>query len=290
MQYPNHDVPGLPPPPLLPPGWETAMDPVSGRSYYANRSTGETSWVPPSYFPTAAPPPPAIQPPPPTTTTEKYWPIPTHPQHPQTIHASAHPVVPQQLTQPSMYDLHGTNVMAVLGITQPNHSQLYPSNQPFSAMALSNVPNHVIPTQQQIEPMNIINNNTLSSGLGPSTAVSLGMLVPSVRAMIDAENTQRVTQQVLYIPPRLELDGLTAGAIADLCCVSRDLKARNVDGGDFAGGGRVGKREEGNDDEGDQCYTPLQPFLLPVSSVPPHIEQGRVDIRLHSLHRELGKI
>ncbi|KAL3827538.1 hypothetical protein ACHAXA_002035 [Cyclostephanos tholiformis] len=157
-------------------------------------------------------------------------------------------------------------------------------------MALSNTPNHIMSNQQQIEPMSTINNNPPSSGLGPSTAVSFGMLVPSVRAMIDAENTQRVTQNVLYIPPKLELEGLTAGAIADLCYVTRDLKARNVDGGDFAGGGRVGKREEGDDEEADQCYTPLQPFSLPVSSVPPHIEQGRVEIRLHALHRELGKI
>ena len=133
-------------------------------------------------------------------------------------------------------------------------------------------------------------NNTLSSGLGPPTAVSLGMLVPFVRAMIDAENTQKVTQNVLYIPPKLELEGLTAGAIADLCNVSRDLKAQNVDGGDFAGGGRIVKHEGGEGEEADQCYTPLRPFSLPVSSVPPHIEPGRVDIRLHALHRELGKI
>jgi hypothetical protein len=268
------------------------MDPVSGRNYFANRSTGETSWVPPSFFPPLAPSPPTIQPPPPPLLNEHYRQIPTHPQHPQTIYPSAQSVVPQQVTQLSMYDLQGTNGMPILGAAQqPNYSQLYPSNQPqMPDMALSNVPNDNMSTQQQIEPMSTINNNTPPSGLGPSTAVSLGMLVPSVRAMIDAENTQRVTQQVLYIPPRLELEGLTAGAIADLCCVSRDLKARNVDGGDFAGGGRIGKREEGNDDEVDQCYTPLQPFLLPVSSVPPHIEQGRVDIRLHSLHRELGKI
>jgi len=31
----------------LPPGWEQALDPASGKVYYANRSTGETSWTPP---------------------------------------------------------------------------------------------------------------------------------------------------------------------------------------------------------------------------------------------------
>ncbi|CAE7565076.1 pub1 [Symbiodinium natans] len=34
--------------PALPPGWEQAVDPASGKVYYANRSTGETSWVPPA--------------------------------------------------------------------------------------------------------------------------------------------------------------------------------------------------------------------------------------------------
>eukprot|EP00928_Gymnodinium_smaydae_P001075 TRINITY_DN1039_c0_g1_i1.p1 TRINITY_DN1039_c0_g1~~TRINITY_DN1039_c0_g1_i1.p1 ORF type:complete len:303 (+),score=36.94 TRINITY_DN1039_c0_g1_i1:60-911(+) len=32
----------------LPPGWEQATDPASGRAYYCNRSTGETSWTPPA--------------------------------------------------------------------------------------------------------------------------------------------------------------------------------------------------------------------------------------------------
>lgn len=32
----------------LPLGWEQATDPSSGRTYYANRTTGETSWTPPA--------------------------------------------------------------------------------------------------------------------------------------------------------------------------------------------------------------------------------------------------
>merc|ERR1719230_231470 len=44
--------------PALPPGWEQATDPATGRPYYANRSTGETSWTPPT------PPPQNFGPPP----------------------------------------------------------------------------------------------------------------------------------------------------------------------------------------------------------------------------------
>lgn len=42
------------PPPPLPPGWVAATDPLSGNIYYANPTTGETSWQPP---PPLAPPP-----------------------------------------------------------------------------------------------------------------------------------------------------------------------------------------------------------------------------------------
>lgn len=51
--------------PQLPPGWLAVTDPVSNRVYFANPSTGQTSWEPP--VPVSAPPPPPvfIQPPPP---------------------------------------------------------------------------------------------------------------------------------------------------------------------------------------------------------------------------------
>jgi len=40
---------GAPPPPGggLPPGWGSAVDPASGRTYYVNSATGATSWEPP---------------------------------------------------------------------------------------------------------------------------------------------------------------------------------------------------------------------------------------------------
>merc|ERR1711957_264203 len=31
----------------LPPGWDQANDPASGKTYYFNRATGETKWEPP---------------------------------------------------------------------------------------------------------------------------------------------------------------------------------------------------------------------------------------------------
>eukprot|EP00913_Durusdinium_trenchii_P012258 g11510.t1 len=43
----------------LPPGWESAQDPASGKTYYFNRATNETSWTPPA-APAAPPPAPAM--------------------------------------------------------------------------------------------------------------------------------------------------------------------------------------------------------------------------------------
>merc|ERR1712151_437890 len=58
LAMPGLAIPGMPDLggiPLLPPGWEQATDPASGRPYYANRSTGETSWTPPPAQPLAMP-------------------------------------------------------------------------------------------------------------------------------------------------------------------------------------------------------------------------------------------
>jgi|AntRauTorckE5430_2_1112549.scaffolds.fasta_scaffold11452_3 hypothetical protein len=46
--------------PLLPPGWVTANDPISGHPYYANPNTGETSWQPPAVSIPPPPPPPPL--------------------------------------------------------------------------------------------------------------------------------------------------------------------------------------------------------------------------------------
>lgn len=42
--------------PGLPPGWEMISDPASGRPYYCNRATGQSSWEPPAGQPAAPPP------------------------------------------------------------------------------------------------------------------------------------------------------------------------------------------------------------------------------------------
>jgi len=43
-------------PPALPPGWEQITDPSSGRPYFCNRQTGQSSWEPPAAAPAGPPP------------------------------------------------------------------------------------------------------------------------------------------------------------------------------------------------------------------------------------------
>ena len=329
MQYPNHQpapgqqgqdvVPSLfpaPPPPPLPPGWEQANDPASGRIYFANRSTGETSWTPPAvHFP---PPPHNMLQPPPMQHVQQPNSDMYHQQQMILASAPAAVVQPQQqimMAQPDMNNIQPFNNVSIMQSNYSTAQQQYVPNQPqvvihtSASSEPSNIihsvmqPNSHMQTPQQLETQSRINNSNTSSGggLGPSTATSQGMLVPSIRAMINEEYTQKVNQQQagsVQSPPKLELEGLTAGAVADLCNVTREIKSRNnVDGGDFAeddGGIDIVHKQQQQgqegDDEADQYYAPLQPFTLPVSAIPPHIEPGRVDIRLHALHTKLGKI
>ena len=115
-----------------------------------------------------------------------------------------------------------------------------------------------------------------------STATTPGLLVQSVRSMMNSEMSKNP-------PPKLELEGLTAGSIADLCNITSEFKAKtsHIDKGDFADDGHT---QTATIDDGDHYYSPLEPFALPVSSRPQHIEAGRLDIRLNALYTKLNRI
>lgn len=216
--------------------WEQATDPVSGRVYFFNRSTGETSWSPPVYL---APPPHQIPPPP--------------PQH-QRQH---HNIVIGQTSVPN-----ATTTAVPLQYQQQQ-------TQPLTA------------------PQNT--NNAVTYKLDSSTATTPGLLIPSIRATIDKEQAQKTSIR------KIELEGVSAGTIADLCNVSREWRSRNlhVDGGDFAAEKNVQEEASNvnvNNEAANHYYKPLQPFSLPLQSRPPHVEPGRVDIRLHALYSKLRSL
>ena len=210
--------------------WEQAIDPVSGKGYYANRSTGETSWTPPPHF-FPPPPPPPLQ----------------HQQHQRIIDQT--------------------------------------------------ISHHAIPLAAQVQPLNSQHNNTslhsTSNGsntatynLDPSTTTTPSLLVPSIRAIIDKEQTTQKERKL-----KIELEGVSAGTIADLCNISMEWRSRNVhiDGGDFSSTDKNDATST-SDEAANHYYKPLQPFSLPLQSRPPHIEEGRIGIRIHSLYSKLGRI
>ncbi|KAL7520423.1 hypothetical protein ACHAWX_005148 [Stephanocyclus meneghinianus] len=251
---------------------------ASGRHYFANRSTGETSWEPPLPPP---PPPPYFAPPPPVPLP------PTAPSNPGMMqqvqnHQCLNPVFPAPF-------VHHTSMPM-------GHAPHFPPPQPIQPIHTLN------PTSEPIIPPVAPTTGKVGYHLNASTSTTPGLLVPSIRAMIQAEHAQTSSSSGNGAPlPKIELEGLTAGAIADLCNITTEFRAGTVriDKGDFAEEGDASSA--GNHDshavaEGpkaedvNQYYVPLRPLELPVASRPPHIEAGRVDIRLHSLYSKLNRI
>eukprot|EP00401_Gymnodinium_catenatum_P009751 CAMPEP_0117523974 /NCGR_PEP_ID=MMETSP0784-20121206/35003_1 /TAXON_ID=39447 /ORGANISM="" /LENGTH=288 /DNA_ID=CAMNT_0005320101 /DNA_START=22 /DNA_END=888 /DNA_ORIENTATION=- len=72
----------------LPPGWEQATDPASGKVYYFNRSTNETTWT----LPTGSPGP---------ETSTYAQPSPTQPMQPEQAAQATQASQPEQLPQPT---------------------------------------------------------------------------------------------------------------------------------------------------------------------------------------------
>lgn len=227
--------------------WAQVVDPVSGRLYYANSSTGETSWSSPSvhFFP--PPPPPQLG-----------------------VAAQQH------------HHVIGISCVAPYTTILPAAQLQHQCTQPL--------------TVQQNANINALHssNYSVTYQLDPLTATTPGLLVPSLRAIIDKEQAQTAQKQ------KIELEGVSAGTIADLCNVSREWRSRNVDidGGDFAGQGvsthhdqkNESQSSAENDEAANYYYMPLQPFSLALQSRPPHIEPGRVDIRMHALYSKLRSL
>lgn len=237
---------------------------ASGRHYYANRASGETSWEPPL----PPPPPPRFSVPPPPPSQPPMVPLNQGAMlHQNPVHSQQHqqsqqfnPAFPPPILQIPQ------NTQIPVG--HPTH---FPPPQPMLT-GQANI----------IQPEQIQTTGKVGYQFDSSTATTPGLLVPSVRSMMNAE----ISKNPL---PRLELEGLTAGAVADLCNVTTEFRARttNIDKGDFADDGET---QPASSDDMNQYYMPLEPFALPVASRAPHIEAGRVDIRLHALYSKLNRI
>jgi len=241
------------PPPLqtapLPPGWIAVTDPVSGRVYYANSITGQTTWEPPAPVPPPPPPPPTTIPPPPLR------------QHPLPVNNNnfAANIVP--------------SVAGTFPFQNPEATRML---QPHSTGVTVDAA-----TQQEI----MINN--CNSIQVPNTLNIKGLLIPSTRALITNEllsfnATSTSTLQdgsEKELMKQLEFSELSSGTVADLARVQTEYRME-----------QLGQTVEEDDVKKQWYYEPIKAFELPIVSKTPHIEPGRVEIRLVSLMDALGKI
>ena len=116
-----------------------------------------------------------------------------------------------------------------------------------------------------------INGRTAPQSL-TNEKTGVGEIVSQVRALIDTDWTlDRGGEE-----GALELPELSAGALADLCHMQEEF------------------REVGNGVEGSGAakapYEPLEPHALRSTVRRPHIEPGRVEIRMMALYDKLRQL
>jgi len=243
-----HLHPPPPPPPLsLPPGWITATDPVSGRIYYANPTTGQTSWEPPVPVPV---------------------PIPVLVPVPVALPA---PQIMAPPPQPSGMHMNMNMNM--------NHSMSSTSNNN------NNPGSNMMGQPSSYEYSSSLLNTTMNMSMPMKSSLSLNaahLLIPSTRAIVNkihSEQKEDTTTDTSTDSAELHM---SAGKIADLSHIQTNYRHEIMY--------NHMENTRKHDIDAKYAYEPLKPFSLPVTLVVPHVEGGRVDIRLMTLMETLGKI
>ena len=274
--------PLFPPPPtpssqiLLPPGWMSVIDPASGRTYYANPTTGQTSWEPPSL---SLPPPPPPPPPPPSAVNPQGLTLNTSNDHLQ--------YNPHHYNAPQLNHGSGGGGYHVNAAIQPVTSTSTPTTgSTITASSIASTPING----------SLTNSNTNTTISHVSTLKNVGLFIPAVRAIVQSADSSSCEQEQEQVQSTnngnnnnisLEFSDISTGVIADLAHVQSIYREQQ-------------KLEQGGDDDDPEneeeedrkkyYYEPLKPMDLPIASRAPHIEFGRVDIRLMSLMDALGKL
>ncbi|CAB9520060.1 domain protein [Seminavis robusta] len=228
----------------LPAGWTSAIDPSSGRVYYANSTTGESSWEPPS--------------------------IPQGQDFQQLNR--------RRQDEP---DYHGRQQQDYHGQRQEydrpqNHQQQRQYESPAQPAHQYQEQHHgrnpLLEAQQQplesstehgSRPAALTTTTKTSTVSSVSALASSGLLVPAARAIVDSDQDVNTRKDI-------ELYGITAGQLADLCAIQKEeMSERQIE---------------------FKPYTPITPYAISNTARRPPMEPGRLEIRLHSLYNQLRKI
>ena len=186
--------------PQLPSGWMEAVDPTTGRIYYANATTGESSWDIPllQHQPNPHPPPP-----PQYSVHQNYQ----YPQQPSNINVNDFY---------SNNNLNSSETNAFTYHTSGNHNSgttvqlCHVAQQQQPQQAWSSAPTH---QSQMMHPANTVQNDAYASNTLSS----------------DVTTTNDTNIKKEYEPIDHELRMLSAGQIADLCYIQQQLQYDNND-------------------------------------------------------------
>ena len=248
---------------VLPPGWERAVDPRTGKTYYANRSTRETRWTPPSPRPPIQKEPPAAPP-----TPE------AHPHKPEVaaaLHqASSTHDVSSTARSSSRSSSSKTRKRRKHDHGSPHHhdSKERSSKEGRSAGSSSSTPRDSGGSgsqrrsatssskegQQSKNPLYAASKYNAAS-TDPSKLISMARTMLNKSAAFPSQS----------IDSDLELNSITPGQIADLCHIQHRSKTSGQ----------------------TMAYTPLNPFRMSVQSEAPPDEGARIKARLAALKRKL---
>lgn len=185
----------------LPPGWVQTIDPSSGRMYYANATTGESSWEVPQLLNVLPPPPPSL--PPPTSTEQQY-----HHYYNDNSRTKNHSH-PPTMSQPHSSTNHDY---------QSNYYVNQPLLQPYQQQQNLYIPHtHNEHPQQEWSNDSVKMSQPSQHPFGFSTTDSSTTVSNEHPINNNIFNSNKTKSTVDSDPTIMELLSLSPGQIADMC-------------------------------------------------------------------------
>jgi WW domain len=200
MEYSDRRRYPLPP---LPPGWVQTIDPITGQTYYANATTGESSWdIPQMVVPPPPPPPPAYG-----------FPHIQQPQQQQQQHDQIYHHYDHQIVHLPSSDMN----YSANGSYAANHfnESMYPEPQVGWANVLQQQTSHPSETGQ-------MNNGIVMYTRNQNSDDEINAALRNNTVVDDDTSKIDVAEETIVDPIDTELRLFTPGQIADRCHVQQE--------------------------------------------------------------------